>query len=386
MELGFFICSYLMLFICVIFLILMITKNNGSIKITQYRNVLITFGIILICFSFFFVPNSNIRWDLVEHYEEVNAMRGHDFSYALKNSWYSGYYYIAIIYDFLISRLPNNQLMPVIPILLDYGIFMYIHFDRIKAQNEDVVKVSDSLYIFFTWLCIFGLKLAISGLRCVVACTITSLAIYLGCKNKKYIWLSILLFVIAMLIHSFVLVVPIVLLISKVRHKFIIPILMILFDLFGLNALDKLSVFTEQGYLNFTIGRAIRYWNSYSPYAVYNRSGLGFLFMYFGMIVIVAMLFLLLSGNDLYIHDSTNETNGHIFNYTKALIYFSVGMCFNYLFIERTMYLISSALVMFLPIKLKNDWREKIWPVIFLIVLVFVFYNNDVVAFIANYR
>lgn len=384
MSIGFSISATIMGTIFFLLLFLLLTQKNSFISLRQLKNLLIIFGLALVLFSYFFVPNSSIRWDLLEHYEEVNALRGQSFSYALETSWYSGLYYLSLIYSFIISRFSTNQLLPVLPILIDYACFMYIFIDRLKEEDNESVSAYEAIFTFIVWFSTFGLKLAISGMRCVTACAIASLGIYLYCKNKKTPLLIVLIGISA-LIHSFSLVIVIIWLISKMRHKVIIPIFMIVFDLLGLNALQNIRSFTNNAYITFSVKKMIRYWNRFTPRAVYEKSGFTFLVMFLCMIFVIVLLMWYLRRYGLT-RLNVKQEDDRIYNYMQALSYFSVGMCFNYLFMERTMYLLSYGFLMLLPTKTERSWRGSAWSYILLVVVLFILYRNDIGTFIVNYR
>lgn len=109
------ICIAITLFVLVMSTACTIFRNDAIISVRQYKYLIIAFCACMLVFVYYFVPNSVIRWDLFVHYDGVNALRGHDFSYALKNGGY-GTYYLATLYFWLISRLPDNTLLPFFPL------------------------------------------------------------------------------------------------------------------------------------------------------------------------------------------------------------------------------------------------------------------------------
>lgn len=385
MEVGFGISATIMGGIFLLLMILMFFCNGKVIRTSQLKTILIVFGCALLAFSIFFVPDPSIRWDLLEHYKEVDALRGRSLSYAVQTSWYSGLYYLSMIYTFFMSRLSTYQLIPLIPIVIDYACFMYIFFDRFKSDNEERhIDIYKGAFVFIVWISTFGLKLAISGMRCVTACAIASLAIYIFCKGKtRFLW-TVLLIIVAALIHSFSLVIVIVWIISKLKHKAIIPAIIIILDIICIRLLQNVSTFTSNTYISFSIKKMIRYWNRFSPEAVYNKSGFTFLVMYICMIIVVILMIIFIRkyGSSLI---NTVGVDRRILNYGEALSYFAVGMCFNYLFMERTMYLLSYCLVMILPCKYYKILESSTWAMVLLIIVLFIFYSNDIGTFIANY-
>lgn len=380
------ICVAMILFILAMSTACIIFRNSITISVKQYKVLIIIFSVCMLVFIYYFVPNSVIRWDLFVHYDGVNALRGHDFSYALKNGGY-GTYYLATLYFWLISRLPDNTLLPVFPLLLDLLIFYYIFFDRLREEydEEEYVPFSQAFFVFFAWLSTFGLKLAISGLRCVAACAFVSLAVYLYCKKKK-IYVPLILLIVAALIHSYALIVIPIALFSKIKNKTPVVIVMMGVNLFGSRALELVNSIlpASMTYIRVSLMQAIRYWDSYSIQAIYKRSGLGMAILFVCMIVYVGILFLISKQYKGRIN-TDSDTNAMIVEYTQTLLLFSLGMCFSYLFMERTMYLVSYASVMFFSIK-QDKYSVNLVIKMFMVgLLIYIFYSNDIGTFIANY-
>mgnify|MGYP003374587136 FL=1 len=234
-------CVAMMIFILTMSTACTVFRNDITISVRQYKVLIIIFSICMLVFIYYFVPNSLIRWDLFVHYDGVNALRGHDFLYALKNGGY-GTYYLATLYFWLISRLPDNTLLPFFPLLLDLSVFYYIFFDRLGEEygEGESVPFSQAFFAFFAWLSTFGFKLAISGLRCVSACALVSMAVYLYCKKKK-ILIPVFLLIVASLIHSYALIIIPIALFSKIKNKVPVVIVMIGVNLLGVKTLELVN-------------------------------------------------------------------------------------------------------------------------------------------------
>lgn len=379
-------CIATMLFILAMSTACTLFRNDSTISVRQYKVLIIIFSICMLVFIYYFVPNSVIRWDLFVHYDGVNALRGHDFSYALKNSGY-GTYYLATLYFWLISRLPDNTLLPFFPLLLDLSVFYYIFFDRLReeyGEGEDI-PFSQGFFVFFAWLSTFGIKLAISGLRCVSACALVSLAIYLYCKKKKIVVLVFLL-IVAALIHSYALIIIPIVLFSKIKNKVPVVIVMIGVNLLGARALElvKSVLPASMVYARVSLMQAIRYWDLYSIQAIYKRSGLGMAILFICMITYVGLIFLISKSYEERISQDS-YANIMIVEYTQTISLFALGMCFSYLFMERTLYLISYASVMLFSVRRDKYSVNSIVKVFMVGVLIYIFYSNDIGTFIANY-
>ena len=380
------ICIAITLFVLVMSTACTIFRNDAIISVRQYKYLIIAFCACMLVFVYYFVPNSVIRWDLFVHYDGVNALRGHDFSYALKNGGY-GTYYLATLYFWLISRLPDNTLLPFFPLLLDLSVFYYIFFDRLCEEygERQCVPYLRAFFVFFAWLSTFGFKLAVSGLRCVAACALSSLAVYLYCKKKRLLNSAILL-IAAALIHSYALIIVPIALLSKIKNKTPVVITMIGVNLFGARVLELVNniIPSSMAYVKVALMQAIRYWDSYSIQAIYKRSGLGMAILFICMIIYIGILFLISRRYKGQI-PKDSDANAMIVEYTQTLSLFSLGMCFSYLFMERTMYLVSYATVMLFSINQDKHKINLIIKVIMVGLLLYIFYSNDIGTFIANY-
>lgn len=361
-------------------------RNDITISVRQYKVLIIIFSICMLVFIYYFVPNSLIRWDLFVHYDGVNALRGHDFLYALKNGGY-GTYYLATLYFWLISRLPDNTLLPFFPLLLDLSVFYYIFFDRLGEEygEGESVPFSQAFFAFFAWLSTFGFKLAISGLRCVSACALVSMAVYLYCKKKK-ILIPVFLLIVASLIHSYALIIIPIALFSKIKNKVPVVIVMIGVNLLGVKTLELVNSVLPASmiYSRVSLMQAIRYWDSYSIQAIYERSGLGMVILFVCMIAYVGIVFLISKSYEERISQDS-YTNIMIVEYTQTLSLFALGMCFSYLFMERTIYLISYASVMLFSIRQDKYSINLIIKMFMVGLLIYIFYSNDIGTFIVNY-
>lgn len=363
-----------------------IFRKGAQIKREQWIGVNFVLGILLITFVYYFKPSSLIRWDLLVHYDGVDSLRGHDYLYAIKYGSYKEFF-IANLYFWLISRMSTNSLLPVIPVLVDYLVYIYILNDRLKEEyKEGTIELSQAAYTLFFWTATFGFKLAVSGMRCVTACAIASLAVYLYCKNNKINLKSVLLFLLAASIHAFVLIIVPILFFAKLRNKAPAVIAMIVINLAGSSFIKLLRTVIpgNNRYLQVSILQIIRYWDSYSLKAVYTRSGLGIAVLYISMIILIAVQWYLTNSamNEIVKDDVKNK---RIFEYATSLTLVSLGMCFSYLYVERALYLIAYSSVM------TNTMNRKVYKippiVIYLILalLIVIFYENDIGTFIRNY-
>jgi hypothetical protein len=356
-------------------------------SLRQFAFILAIFGAFLVLFAYNFTPNTSIRWDLLVHYEDVNQLRGKNITQAFNNTYYSDNYFLAALYFWLISRLPDNRLLPVFPIILDYIIFSYIFTRSFMNEKrwDTGIDFTHGFFVFFLWLCTFGMKLAISGIRCVTACAICSLAIFfLIDANKKRI-ASIVLFIIAIMIHSFALMVILIWLLSKIKNKKPMIVLVLLINTVGLRLLDRIydSIPDSLAYFRNSLDRSTRYWSGYTLSAVTRRSGYAFGFMFICMLIVGA--FLLINTIRTKSNNELDAAEYKSVSYMETLSILILGFFFNYLYVERLMYLFAYGSLMYFSKEEPYYTMSKKARVILILVTMYIFYSNDIGTFIANY-
>ena len=72
-------------------------------------------------------------------------------------------------------------------------------------------------------------------------------------------------------------------------------------------------------------------------------------------------------------------------DYASSVAIVSLGICSNYLFIERMMYIEAYALTMMLSLDTKISKSIRICCIGMIFIFFWVFLNNDITTFIVNY-
>jgi hypothetical protein len=380
-------CALCMVFIIIMCAFTSVVREGARMSLRQFTFVLAIFGAFLVLFAYSFTPNTSIRWDLLVHYEDVNQLRGKNITQAFNNTYYSDNYFLAALYFWLISRLPDNRLLPVFPVILDYAIFVYI-FTRsfMNEKKWDVsIDFAHGFFVFFLWMCTFGMKLAISGIRCVTACAICSLAIFFLIDGNRKKIVSIVLFIMAIMIHSFALMAILIWLFSKIRNKKPMIILVLLINSIGLRFLEKIYDFLPDSlsYLRNSLDRSTRYWSGQTLSAVTRNSGYSFGLMFLCMLIAGALLLIntirTQRNNELDLDEFSSVS------YTETLSIFILGFFFNYLYVERLMYLFAYGSVIYFSNPKNYYAMGKKTRIILMLVALYIFYSNDIGTFIANY-
>lgn len=220
MSLGSVFCVLMIGTISVLMILASLSYEKYRITISQFGGILLLMIVLILGFTYEFKPRSFIRWDLLMHYRQVRLFRNYSFAEAWRRSEYQNLYLINF-YFYLVSRLPNYKMLPVIPLAIDLFIARYILLDRLRQEYgaNGKFRVSEGVWVAAVFLATMGLKLAISGIRCVLAVSLCALAFYLEGVQKKKKPAAYLLYLSALLVHHFSILVIAVRLLVGMKGK-----------------------------------------------------------------------------------------------------------------------------------------------------------------------
>ena len=380
MMIGIF-CLMLLCTIIVMMCLFIFIDNKISKKIGG--STLFLIAVSFIVFSLFFKPQNFIRWDLLEHFKLLNNMRLGGFNYATNESQYSDLF-IYNYFVYFISLLPSKcqNLLTAIPLAIDFIIVGYIYKKTFSVHLPDTSGKTKLLAIML-WLFTFGIKLAISGIRCSLAVSIAVLAIYLEMIQKKKKVFSILLYFTAIFIHNFAIVIIFVRLLAIFRH----PIIIMISSLGISSSLAYIARFIVNNisntYLSFSFQRILDTITDMSLSNALQQYSTTALITYMCFIILSVYLFII----------ATKESQNHkedgycknVVNFASTVGAVAIGLSFNYLYLERYMYLVSFALLMIVPIHNKNNDKISIENAVIVPLSLFAFFFNDIYIFMVNY-
>lgn len=359
----------------------MFSDNRVSKKFGGQSLALV--AIILIFFALNFKPDSFIRWDLIEHFKLVDNMRSGGLDYATTESQYADLF-VYNYFAYFISTLPKEcqNLLTAIPLTIDFLIVGYIYktiFNEYLPETNGKIRVLSILL----WLFTFGLKLAISGIRCSLAVSIVALAIYLEMIQKKKRLLSIFLYLIAIFIHNFAIVVISVRLLTFLKK----PVLIMFLSLGISFAIDPFARFivnnVDNEYLVFSFRRILQTESKMSFISALRSFSGSTLMIYMCFIVLSIYLFIVsIKTKQIYKEDGYFK---NVANFAATVGAVAIGLSFNYLYLERFMYLISFALLMITPLRNRNKNGISFGSFALIPMTLFVFFFNDIYIFIVNY-
>ena len=367
----------------IIFLLCFFMISNKQISQKVGGQLLIALSIFFVSFSLIFEPEDFIRWDLIEHFKLIDNMRHGGLHYVTTESQYADLY-IYNYFAYFISLLPENykNLLSAIPLLIDFIIVGYIYNQIFKVHLPNTNAKTRILSIFL-WLCTFGLKLAISGIRCSLAISISALAIFLEMIQKKKRIFSILLYVIAIFIHNFAFVVILVRLLAMIKK----PLLIVLSSLGISLALEPFARFVVDNanneYLVFSFRRVLETIEDMGfSNALQEFSG-STLLVYMCFIALGVYLFIISTkAKQQYTEDGFCK---NVVNFAATVGAVAIGLSFNYLYLERFMYLMSFAFLMITPLHNHTKSIIKQENILIVPMALFVFFFNDIYIYIVNY-
>lgn len=366
-----------------LFLLCLFMFINRTLSKKIGGQALIFIAVLIVCFALVFKPENFIRWDLIEHFKLVDNMRSGGLRYVTAESQYADLF-VFNFFAYFISILPKEcqNLLTVIPLIVDFLIVGYVYKKMFYEHLPETDGKTRVLSILL-WLFTFGMKLAISGIRCSLAVSIVFLAIYLEMIQKKKKPLSIFLYVISIFIHNFAIAVIAVRLLTMIKK----PIFVMLSSL-GLSfLLEPVARFivknVDNDYITFSFGRILDTVEDMSFTNAIQQYDGSTLVIYLCFVAVAVYLFVVATKAKLIYTEDGYCKNAVNFAATVGAV--AIGLSFNYLYLERFMFLISFALLLITP--LHNRGKNSINPgnLILLPMTLFLFFFNDIYLFMVNY-
>lgn len=372
----------LILLTIILFLMCIFIFTDGQKSKKAGGKFLFVIAIIFVVFSFVFKPEDFIRWDLIEHFKIVDDMRLGGLEYVKNESQYADLF-VYNYFAYLISLLPlyMQNLLTTIPLIIDFAIVGYIYKTTFNKHLPDASAKARVLAVLL-WLFTFGIKLAISGIRCSLAVSIVVLAIYLEMIQKKKRILSLLLYITSIFIHNFAVVVIVVRILAMVKK----PVLIMLLSLGICILLEPISRLivnnVDGGYFKFSFGRILDTYEQMSLITAISTFNFSTLIVYIGFIVLSLYLFAVSTSAQ---KQNLNGYSKCVANFTATVGALAIGLSFNYLYLERFMYLVSFALLMIAPIHNENKNRINSGNIMLVPMAFLIFFFNDIYTFMVNY-
>lgn len=367
------------------YIILFIASLAFKVKtnLREAKSFLILVVISTTLLAFFFIPNTNFRWDLHFHFELIDKMRSaSSLKQALDVSQYKNLYFINFLY-FLLSRQPYNQIVPAFFVLIDTSIFAYIFYNSLKNKVNKNQTLSFNFFFFVALLFLssIDLILAITGIRNVFAIALVSLAVYLDLVKRKHKIFSLFLYLAAVFTHQFAFfIIAIRLFIIIIKRVELLYVMMILW-LFGVQFLNIFKIFNIS-YITNLVNWVVFYWNSYSFTTVINEFHRSTQLIYI-LNILMVFSYWIMARRNYKINSGKNLLDNKVNKYFYSTSIIGLAFASNYLLLQRFMYILAYNLVMFLPTqiyglkKIKKSFNLMIFSATFyLIIVLYQFLSN----------
>lgn len=373
-------------------------RSEWTINKYLYRGIMLTLFGAFIVYVYCFTPTPITRWDLLEHYKTLNLIKENGWTYL----WTDGLYksrYITSLYFYFISHMPNYRLLPVIPLIIDFSIFLYIFQDSMKTSEEyEAYPIGDAAFITLAWITTFGMKLAVSGIRCVCAVSICALAIYWEAIQKKHRGASYVLYIIAYGIHDFAMVIILIRMMMIVKNKAKLAVVVFLVMVGISVALPVLYAVAPSSGLR----RIYRYWTERSMLSFMTARGRSTSELSVVLSMIVVMVYHAYINFKVYrkMHTYPTRMNGYpgqnpvltekrkhdlaVIEFTSTLAVAGIAACYVYVFTERLLYLIAYSLVLSIPYYRKLELNHFAMDIMMLVLMLWLWFFNDIYIFLVN--
>ena len=308
---------YLIVFLAIMLILFVTSMLNFSFSRDIEKLFLTMLSIAFVALSIcVFYIEPPYEWDLYRHYEILDNMRIGGMNYYLNLSTYKDLYVINFIY-YLISLTKHNGLLPFFALLFEGIIFLIIYYNEIHKNNK--ISFFFKMIIILLFFALFNIVLAISGVRNNLAISIAGLALYLENKNKKNMYISLLLYIAAIFVHpisSLVLVIRIMLL-FKVEKLFFVFI----FIAFSLDFILKILSTMNGAIFQYIYNLVNFYQGSYVEYST--------IITVINLIYVIFLFIVLLK---LYFVDKDRSL---ICKFSFIYVSMCLGLVFNLIFFYR---------------------------------------------------
>lgn len=178
------------------------------------KNLIVCISIIIILSlsTIAFMLNPSKSNDLYRHFEMIDIFRNTNFE---ANDELNEVFGAKILF-YIVSFFPSNHLLPVISVLITYGILFYMIKDFVKNKNVSTRCVAISVFL---GIAICDYVSVVSGIRNAIAFAFIGLALYKDLikeeRGIKIIWP----YIVAVLIHPSSWIVIVVRLILNLRSS-----------------------------------------------------------------------------------------------------------------------------------------------------------------------
>lgn len=363
-------------------------RNEWLINKSLYFGIMTALFASVVIYVYCFHVRPIARWDLLQHYRTIDLMKENGWHFV----WTKGEYkdrYIISLYFYLMSFLPDYRLVPVIPLIIEFFIALYLFEKSMKIYEvNDAYPIGDAAFATLAWFSTFGIKLAVSGVRCVWAVSLCALAIYWEAIQKEHRIAAYILYIIAYGIHDFALVLIFIRLLMVIKDKRFLVIYVFL----GMVGLSALLPVLYRMMPNPSLRRIYRYWTNSSILSFIKGRSTSELSVILCMILV--MLYYayvnysirrkMYSADNDTENDRRNSVERQIIEFTSTLAVVAVVACYLYVFTERLMYLVAYGFLLCIPYYRKLKANNFTVDAMMLFIMLWLWFFNDIYPLMVN--
>lgn len=345
-------------------------------------------SITIALLAFVFVPKTFIDWDLLRLFKHLDNIRAVGLDSALQFSEYRTLYVVKY-WMLFVSKTGYNGLFQSIPLLMDFLIFGYILKDM-TYNNYKELRVRKLFLSICIWISLFGLKLAISDVRCNWAMAICCLALYFEFFKKEKKFFSVVLYIAAVFIHHYAvlfIIIRCVLMFKKlIKRRWIILVVALLSQVILYTGANLIYSNVSNEYLRTIARKLLAYWDLYgfSTYFFGREASMKLLYLCFIAVFVFGYIWSTRARKKSVIASCNNPELAEKLNDTLfVLSCIGIGFAFNYLLLERLAYILAYVLAMHYCVIGSNSFA-KIKLVCITPLLMYIFLINDLNIFIVN--
>lgn len=374
----------LLIFLAMIALI----RNEWLINKSLYFGIVVALFASVVIYVYCFDVRPIARWDLLQHYRTIDLMKENGWHFV----WTKGEYkdrYIISLYFYIMSFMPDYRLVPVIPLVIEFSIALYLFEKSMKVYEvNDAYPIGDAAFTTLAWFATFGIKLAVSGVRCVWAVSLCALAIYWEAVRKEHKMAAYAMYVIAYGIHDFALIIILIRLLMTIRDKRLLATGV----LFGMVGLTFAIPVLYSAMPTPAIRRIYKYWTRSSILSFIEGQSTSTLLVILCMILTMLYYAYMNIKIRRMLYDTQagceeirrNPSVLPMIEFTSSLAVVAVAACYLYVFTERLLYLVAYGFLMCIPYYRKFRANNFYVDSVMLFILLWLWFFNDIYLIMVN--
>lgn len=186
--------------------------------------ILLALLLAIIAYNF----NPKEEHDLYRYYSEIeNYYQNINIERFVQKNMFNNTKFLFVILEFIVAQIGNNRLLPFIITFIGYSLTFYMILDYSKIKK---IRPLTTIVVLFTFILTFYHINFISGLAQYLAIVIGFFAFYMEYVKQKKKWYYKILYVIPMLIHLSMIIIPCIRLLmcfnfKKIKKFYIILLL-----------------------------------------------------------------------------------------------------------------------------------------------------------------